>query len=237
MANYIIEDGVKKLQLDDGSTAPVVAIVPLSDGLGVALTPAQLAALTPPANPTEFPLPPGQLNTLKPPANPTEFPLPSGQLATLTPPQNPADYPLPATQSGWLQALRDRVLAFVRGSGDYDSNTLRVVVAANQPEMAIGTPGAKSTPIIITGAGEATIVTPSANKRLRISYLQLQCAATTKVRWISGAVALTAFLEFDRLEMALPEAIVLGVNEPFKIEVSVETPNPVGGFIVWREVA
>lgn len=238
MADYIVQNGETVLRLDNGSTTPVVAIVPLSDGLGVALTAAQLATLTPPANPAEFPLPIGQFNALKPPANPTEFPLPNSQVETLTPPPNPTEFPLPTVQSGWLQGIRDRVLAFVRGSGDYDSNTLRVVVAANQPEMAIGTPGAKSIPIILSAAaGEVAIVTPTTGKRLRISYVQLQASVTTKLRLIGGTTQLTAFLEFDRLDIPYPEPIVLAVNEALKVEISSETPNAVSGFVVYREVA
>ena len=43
---YVIEDGRKLLQLDDGSRAPVVAPLSLEDGSKTALIPSQLAVLT-----------------------------------------------------------------------------------------------------------------------------------------------------------------------------------------------
>lgn len=236
MADYVVEDGKKVLRFDGGETAPVVAIVPLSDGLAVALTPAQLTQLKPPANPTDFPLPAAQLAALIPPANPTTFPLPAAQLDALIPPANPTEFPLPTTQAGWLQGLRDRVIAFVRGSGDFDSNTLRVVVAANQPELATGSPGATMTPIGITGAGNTVIRTPTSGKRLRISSIQLQSPAPTRLRFLANTSPLCDFLEIEVFSGDMPEPIVLPIDAPFRIEVDAATPNAVGGYIVWREV-
>jgi hypothetical protein len=236
MAGYINQGGETVLQLDDGSTVKVVAIVPTSGGLAVALTPDQLAALTPPENPIEFPLPTAQFNALKPLANPTEFPLPTAQFNALIPPVNPTEFPLPSAQSGWLQGLRDRVLSFVRGSGDYTADTLRVVVAANQPEIAVASPGAKMTPINISGAPGATILTPTAGKRLRISALQLQSIAPTKIRLVGGSVSMSDLLEIEQFSETFSEPIVLAVGEAFKIDVDASTANAVGGYIVWREV-
>jgi hypothetical protein len=236
MAGYINQGGETVLQLDDGTIVKIVAIVPTSGGLAVALTPGQLTALTPPANPTEFPLPTAQFNALKPPANPTEFPLPVAQLTALTPPANPTEFPLSSVQSGWLQGLRDRVLSFVRGSGDYTAETLRVVVAANQPEIAVGSPGATMSPIGITGAGIAAIRTPTTGKRLRISSIQLQSPAPTKLRLLAGAVALSDIIEIEVFSGDLPEPIVLPVDAAFRIEVDSSTPNTVSGYVVWREI-
>ena len=217
MADYVVEDGKKLLRFDGGETAPVVAIVPLSDGLAVALTPTQLAQLTPPENPTAFPLPSAQLDALIPPANPLEF-------------------PLPTTQAGWLQGLSDRVIAFVRGSGDFDSNTLRVVVAANQPELATSSPGATMSPIGISGAGNTVIRTPTSGRRLRISSIQLQSAAPTRLRFLANTTLLCDYIEIEVFSGDFPEPIVLPINAAFRIEVDAATPNVVNGYIVWREV-
>jgi hypothetical protein len=237
MAGYIIQNGETVLQLDDGSIVKLVALVPTANGLQVALTATQLTALTPPANPTEFPLPATQLAALTPPANPTTFPLPASQLTALTPPANPTEFPLPATQAGWLQGLRDRLLSFVRGAGDYNGDTLRVVIATNQPELSVGTPGAAMFPISLSGSGATTILTPAAGKRLRISSIQLQSPVTTRFRFLAGTQALSNYLEFDlSFDKDFPEPVVLPIDAAFRIDIDAATPNSVSGFVVAREV-
>lgn len=237
MPSYITQNGDKYLDFDDGSKAPVVTIVPLTGGLQVALTAAQLTALTPPPNPTEFPLPAAQLAQLIPPANPTSFPLPAAQITALTPPANPTEFPLPTTQAGWLQNLRDRVFNYAQGSGDFNANTFRVVVCANQPEIAAAPTGATQGVINTSAsAGLKTIATPAAGKRLRISSITLQAATPVRFTMRANTTAISGQLTVVDFDKTYPEPILLPVDAPLIFDVDAATPFAMTGFIVYREI-
>lgn len=236
MASYAVVGGKKVLVHDDGSTSDVIVIVPLDGGVTTKLTDTQLATLTPPDPPTEYPLPAAQLAALTPPAPPTEYPLPAAQLAVLAPLDPPAEYPWTATQAGYVTAMRDRLLAFDRGAGDYGTNTLRVILPSNQPVIPAQTPDATQVAIATTGSGVKTIATPASGKKLRISALVLQAATPTKIQLRAGTTNISGVIEIVSFEHTYSEPIVLAANVALNINVDTTTPNALSGYLVYREV-
>lgn len=181
MANYVDVDGKKFVQLDDGILAPVYVGLSLEGGTLVNLRADQLLSLRSPVLPTTFPLPDDQVTLLRSltltgfpsafavnnfPASyqvsnfPASFQV-SNFPAAYQVSNLPAEYPLSASQALLLSQTKDQVVAFAKGSGSTDANTLRFRLATDQPTIAVSS--AKATTQARTSVNlSTTVVTLSA---------------------------------------------------------------------------
>jgi len=139
MANYIDVDGKKFVQLDDGILAPVFVGLSLEGGTLVNLRADQLLSLRSPVLPSTYPLPADQVASLRSltltgfPSNFAVNNFPSAyQVSNL-----PTEYPMSAAQALLLSQTKDQVVAFAKGSGNTDANTLRFRLATDQPTIAV----------------------------------------------------------------------------------------------------
>jgi hypothetical protein len=143
MPNYVDVDGKKHVQLDDGTLVPCSVTLSLDGGFVVQILADQVSALRSPILPSEYPLPTDQVTSLKAVTVgnfPTAFNVsnfPSGfSISNL-----PASYALPTDQFTSIDTIKASLAALTKGSGNYDSGTLRVAIASNQPPIPVSVSG------------------------------------------------------------------------------------------------
>lgn len=251
MAAYSIDSGNKVLIHDDGSKSAVVVVVGLDNGIEMRLTAAQLAALTPPEQPSVFPWPTTQQTHLQDvrdritsldrgsgnvASTTLRVALSADQLTAITPPTQPTSYPWPTTQATHLQDVRDRINSFDRGAGNYNTTTLRTVIASDQPELKTSPPASIMRSIATTSSGAKPIVAAVVGQKIRISGLLLQAATPTRIRFLEGTTARSGWFTIVDYSDELVEPWELPANTAFQIEVDTNTPNDLNGYITYRMV-
>lgn len=245
MPQYVTQTvgGILKtlLQLDDGSFVEPSVLFPLTGGLPIALSSGQLAALQTPTFPASFPIPAGQVTDLKSVAI-TNFPsswavgnFPSGFNCS----NLPASYPLPSGQESMLSGLQTTVSGFSKGSANFDTNTLRAVLASNQPRIPVSRNTATMSPISITSVGDNTIIAPTAGKALRISAIALTSTILVAVQLKSGTVAqgqssMSALMPIFDFSESFENPIALAADRSLVIGLGTASAT-VSGYITWWE--
>lgn len=229
------------LQLDDGSFVEPSVLFPLTGGLPIALSSVQLAALQTPTFPASFPIPAGQVTDLKSVAI-TNFPsswavgnFPSGFNCS----NLPASYPLPSGQESMLSGLQTTVSGFSKGSANFDTNTLRAVIASNQPRLPVARNTASMSPISFSTSGDQTILTPSSTKALRISAITFTAASLVAIQFKNGTVAqgspvnLSGVMNLSDFSEDFVNPIALPADRSFVINAG--SAVSVAGFVAWWE--
>lgn len=245
MPQYVTQavGGILKtlLQLDDGSFVEPSVLFPLTGGLPIALSSGQLAALQTPTFPASFPIPAGQISDLKSVAI-TNFPsswtignFPGGFNCS----NLPASYPLPSGQESMLSGLQTTVSGFSKGSANFDTNTLRAVIASNQPRLSVARNTASMSPISFSTPGDQTILTPSSTKALRISAITFTAASLVVIQFKNGTVAqgtqvdLSGAMTLSDFSEDFVNPITLPADRSFVI--SSGSAVSVAGFVAWWE--
>lgn len=241
MAQYINIGGVKNVQFDDGSTAPVFVGTSLEGGTLTKLTDTQIASLRSPVYPNEYPIPSAQLAALLTPAIsnfPSSFSIsnfPGGGFACSN---LPASYPLPSGQESMLSGLQATVGNFSKGLAVADANTLRVVVASDQP--AIFTGRGRMSAITRSASGDFTVISPSSgSKVLRIASITLSAPTGNSLLIRQGTVGegqtdLSGAIAFQSLALDFGAPIALTAGRSFVLNLA--TASTVTGYAVtWEE--
>jgi hypothetical protein len=229
------------LQLDDGSFVEPSVLFPLTGGLPIALSSTQLTALQTPTFPSSFPIPSGQVTDLKAvtvgnfPSSWTVGNFPTGFNCS----NLPASYPLPTGQESMLSGIQTTVGGFSKGSANFDTNTLRTVIASNQPRLPVARETATMTAIALSTSGDQTILTPTSTKALRIAAIAFTAGAVVGVQFKNGTVAqgsqvnLSGVMPVSDFSDSFPNPIALPVNRSFVINLAAAVS--VQGYISWWE--
>ena len=245
MPQYVTQTvgGILKtlLQLDDGSFVEPSVLFPLSGGLPIALSSGQLAALQTPTFPASFPIPAGQVTDLKSVAI-TNFPstwaignFPSGFNCS----NLPASYPLPSGQEAILSSLQTVVGGFSKGSANFDTNTLRAVLASNQPRIPVARNTSTMSPMSFSSSGDNTVISPSSGKALRISAIALTAPTLVSIQLKNGTAAqgsqvnLTGVMPVTDWGDSFANPVALPVDRSLVLNLG--APVAVTGYVAWWE--
>lgn len=93
---------------------------------------------------------------------------------------------------------------------------------------------ATSTVINLSAAGDASIVTPTAGKALRIASISFTAASLVNITFKSGTTAISGAMQLTDFSEAFNPAIGLATNQPFVLNLG--SPIAVNGFVTWYEV-
>lgn len=241
MANYVILDGRKFVQLDDGSTAEVVVCLSLEGGTLTKLPANQIEQLRTPHLPDFYPMPANQVADLKQVSvnnfpggfGITNFPLGFGCT------NMPSTFPLPAAQEGLLTSLNNWATTLDKGSGNLSANTLRVVLPTNQPRIPISEEDVKMSPIALSASGDQIIITPAAGKALRISDITFTAASLVSVQFKQGTTAqgqttLSGVMPVLDHQNSYSRPLALAVDRSLVINLG--SAVAVNGYVCWWEV-
>lgn len=162
MPQYITQNGLQFVQLDNGALVPVNVTLSLEGGTLFKLTTEQLNLLRSPVLPSSYPLPSEQVADLKIVAV-SNFP---GSWAISNFPASynvanlPSTFPLPSGQESLINGINTWLQSLSRGIGAADASTLRVAssapVPSNHPRTSIAATGAAQI-LAAANAGRRTL--------------------------------------------------------------------------------
>lgn len=240
MANYIDIDGKKWVQLDDGALVPATAILALDGGFPIRLIQSQLDSLKAPTFPSSFPIPSAQVADLKVVAIAN---FPSAFAASNLPAQYPianwpSTFPWTAQEEQVVFDLKAFVTGLDVGSGLITAKTLRTTMATDAV-VKVSQETANMSAVSFSTSGDQTIITPAANKALRISEICLTAASLVAVRFregttVQGQTNLSGAFSVIDYVSSFSRAIALAANKSFVINSA--SAVAINGYVCWWEV-
>jgi hypothetical protein len=138
-----------------------------------------------------------------------------------------------------LSGLQTTLAGFSKGSANFDPNTLRVVLASNQPRIPAAFNTATMSPIAITSLGDNTIISPAAGKALRIGAIAMTSATLVAIQIKSGTVAqgqssMSALMSISDFSESFTSPIALAVDRSLVIGLGTASAT-VSGYVTWWE--